>query len=305
MKKLEQVQSEIVEAVSRWEGRLQIIERQVLDGRRNGQARTIKQILGHLVDSASNNLHRIVHLQYQASPLEFPDYANLGANDQWIAIQRYQEEDWPTLVQLWKFCNLHLAHVIGHVGSGKLDNVWVSALGEQITLLAMIVDYPRHLRLHLKEIEELLAAGGAEACIAEASAMERVDHRQLRFYREKLEYEIDAWDLAELRRNDPSVVVLDTRSQQTYNREHIAGAISFPHRSIGFESTRDLDRTSLYVTYCDGIGCNASTKGAEKLAGLGFNVRELIGGLQWWKRDGYLTEGSEAASGSPSACGCG
>ena len=48
----------------------------------------------------------------------------------------------------------------------------------------------------------------------------------------------------------------------------------------------------LYVTYCDGIGCNASTKGALNMAKLGFRVKELMGGLDWWKRDGCKTEGS-------------
>ncbi len=46
------------------------------------------------------------------------------------------------------------------------------------------------------------------------------------------------------------------------------------------------------VTYCDGIGCNASTKGALTMARLDFRVKELIGGLEWWKRDGHPTEGA-------------
>ena len=50
-------------------------------GRRNSQDRTIKQILGHLVDSASNNMHRIVHFQYHDSPLHFPNYATNGNKD--------------------------------------------------------------------------------------------------------------------------------------------------------------------------------------------------------------------------------
>jgi rhodanese-related sulfurtransferase len=56
------------------------------------------------------------------------------------------------------------------------------------------------------------------------------------------------------------------------------------------ESTARIDRGSLVVTYCDGIGCNASTKGALKMAELGFRTRELIGGLEWWKRDGHPTQ---------------
>jgi len=45
---------------------------------------TIKETIGHLIDSASNNTYRIIHLQYQQSPLVFPDYANLGNNDRLI-----------------------------------------------------------------------------------------------------------------------------------------------------------------------------------------------------------------------------
>ncbi|MYE89111.1 rhodanese-like domain-containing protein, partial [Candidatus Poribacteria bacterium] len=45
-----------------------------------------------------------------------------------------------------------------------------------------------------------------------------------------------------------------------------------------------------YVTFCVGIGRNASTKGALNMARLGFRVKELMGGLDWWKRDGYPTE---------------
>ncbi|MFO7669648.1 MAG: hypothetical protein R6W31_08330 [Bacteroidales bacterium] len=109
-----------------------------------------------MVDSASNNTHRIVHLQYQESPVSFPDYANLGNNDRWIAIQNYQEEDWDVLVALWTATHRHIAHVITHVDQGKLDSVWVSALGVQVSLQDMIKDFPRHFKLHISEIEALI-----------------------------------------------------------------------------------------------------------------------------------------------------
>jgi rhodanese-related sulfurtransferase len=69
------------------------------------------------------------------------------------------------------------------------------------------------------------------------------------------------------------------------------------------ESTAHFDKSALYVAYCDGIGCNASTKGALALAKLGFNVKELIGGIEWWKRDGYPT--ATVQSGENTNCGCG
>jgi hypothetical protein len=109
-----------------------------------------------MVDSASNNTHRIVHLQYQPTPFVFPDYANFGNNDRWIAIQDYQTENWTNLIQLWKYTNLHIIHVINHVNEEKLDNQWISAKGETLSLKTMIIDYLRHVQLHLGEIEELL-----------------------------------------------------------------------------------------------------------------------------------------------------
>jgi rhodanese-related sulfurtransferase len=109
-------------------------------------------------------------------------------------------------------------------------------------------------------------------------------------FRDKLAFETDAWDLNEMLRNGENVVVIDARAETAFVQEHIPGAISLPHRTMNAVSTRDFDRSALYITYCDGIGCNASTKGALKLAELGFRVKELIGGLDWWKRDGYATE---------------
>jgi rhodanese-related sulfurtransferase len=109
-------------------------------------------------------------------------------------------------------------------------------------------------------------------------------------FRDKLAFETDAWDLNEMLRTGQHVVVIDARSRDSFAQEHIPGAVSLPHREMNAETTQSLDRDALYVTYCDGIGCNASTKGALKLAELGFRVKELIGGVDWWKRDGYATE---------------
>jgi hypothetical protein len=147
---------ELLQLTDEWEKRLISLSDDIFSLRRNKQNRTIKQILGHMVDSASNNTHRIIHLQYQASPLIFPDYANFGNNDRWIAIQDYQSENWLDLVNLWKYSNRHIAHVIAHVNPEKLGNEWISASGEQVPLHSMIIDYLRHFKLHLSEINELI-----------------------------------------------------------------------------------------------------------------------------------------------------
>lgn len=147
---------ELLKLVDEWEPKLLQLPDDIITKRRNSQNRTIKQIVGHMVDSASNNIHRIIHLQYQASPLTFPDYANLGNNDRWIAIQNYQDENWYDLVQLWKYSNIHIVHVINNVSMEKLDNVWISALNNTISLKEMIIDYLLHFKLHLSEIDNLI-----------------------------------------------------------------------------------------------------------------------------------------------------
>ena len=74
-----------------------------------------------------------------------------------------------------------------------------------------------------------------------------------------------------------STIVIDTRSAEAYEKEHIPMTISFPHITMSRLTTGHLDTSKTYVTYCDGIGCNASTKGALKLSKLGFMVKELQG----------------------------
>jgi len=147
---------EILSLIRDWEPRLTSLQNDTITHYRNSQNRTVKQILGHLIDSTSNNIHRIVHLQYQQSPLTFPNYATYGNNDRWIAIQNYQNEDWNNMIQLWKYSLIHFCHVINNTDKSKLDNEWIASPDKKITLKTMIVDFPEHLKLHLDEINELI-----------------------------------------------------------------------------------------------------------------------------------------------------
>ena len=105
---------------------------------------------------------------------------------------------------------------------------------------------------------------------------------------EKLRFHTDSWDLSvDLKAGCGDIVVIDARSPEAYAAGHIPGAVSLPHRDMTEVATAAFDRDRVYIVYCDGIGCNASTKGAYKLAQLGFRVKELLGGLDWWRRDGH------------------
>ena len=127
---------------------------------------------------------------------------------------------------------------------------------------------------------------------------------QIAHYENKLRFEIDASDVFEVLNKGEKVIIVDARKAFAFEKEHIPGSINIPHREMNEQTTKHLDRDALYVTYCDGIGCNASTKGALKLARLGFQVKELIGGIEWWKLDGYATEGAQASAGIAIQCAC-
>lgn len=127
---------------------------------------------------------------------------------------------------------------------------------------------------------------------------------QIKHYEDKLAYEMDPSDLFAALNNGEKIIALDARKPFGYEAEHIPGALNIPHREMNEQTTKHLDREVLYVTYCDGIGCNASTKGALNMARLGFKVKELMGGIEWWKFDGYETEGTKAATGLKVECAC-
>lgn len=126
------------------------------------------------------------------------------------------------------------------------------------------------------------------------------------FYKHKLAFEIDSADLHLLMRSDEikNVVIIDTRLIEAFEKEHIINAINLPNREVSNDTLNKLDKDKLYITYCSGIGCNGSTKGAIKLAEAGFKVKELIGGISCWIEEGYETEGIMQNRKTIINCGC-
>ena len=158
MNQFETANQTILQLLEEWEPRLLALPEEIISKRINSQNRSVRQILGHLVDSASNNTHRIIHLQYRENPMSFPNYATHGNNDRWISIQDFQHENWENLVNLWKYTNLHLVHVIRNIDQEKLENQWQSGDTELISLRQNIEGYLPHFELHLREIEDLLTS---------------------------------------------------------------------------------------------------------------------------------------------------
>lgn len=117
-----------------------------------------KEMLGHLIDSASNNHQRFVRAQSQ-DDLVFPGYEQ----DDWVRAQRYREADWPALVTLWWMYNTHLVRVMAAVPADvrfrahrrhNLDEIaWQPVpSGEPATLDDLMRDYGAHLRHHLAQL---------------------------------------------------------------------------------------------------------------------------------------------------------
>ncbi len=145
----------ILEYINSWENKLHSLPEDTISNRYNSQNRSIKQILGHLIDSAANNHQRMIRLQYNKN-LKFPDYQQ--DNDLWISLQDYQHADWNNTINLWKFYNLHMIQVINSVDKSKLQNTWNNFEGNSVTLEQMINGYLGHMQLHFNEIQELIDA---------------------------------------------------------------------------------------------------------------------------------------------------
>lgn len=107
-----------------------------------------KEVLGHLIDSASNNQHKFVRGIQAEGHVEMTGYAQ----NIWVAVQQYNMENWPDLVLLWESYNRHLAHVIRNVPTDKLDNTISISGSKPFTLRFIMADYVEHLKHHLKQI---------------------------------------------------------------------------------------------------------------------------------------------------------
>jgi DinB family protein len=106
-----------------------------------------KQVLGHLIDSASNNHQRFVRALLQPS-LDFPGYDQNGN----VRVQAIQEAEWSLLVSLWAAYNRYLAHLIAHMPASKLDTPIRVGAREPVTLAFLVSEYLTHLCHHLHQI---------------------------------------------------------------------------------------------------------------------------------------------------------
>ena len=112
-----------------------------------------------------------------------------------------------------------------------------------------------------------------------------------RHYAARLAYETDADDVATaIRDGAVDFVLVDARSRASFEASHLPGAISLPHKEIDATTAAALP-DGLVVAYCWGPGCNAATKACAKLASHGRQVKEMLGGFEYFVREGHPVEG--------------
>ncbi|MEW2619498.1 rhodanese-like domain-containing protein [Streptomyces sp. NPDC048106] len=146
--------------------------------------------------------------------------------------------------------------------------------------------------------------------VAPATPAEAAAH-----FRASLRFHADVADVAAALAagGDPGFVLLDSRSTEAWDQGHVPGAVHLPTALIPERAAELLDVSVPVVTYCWGPGCNGATRAALALAELGYQVKEMLGGFEYWVREGFAYEtwqGPERRDADPlvapaaGACGC-
>ena len=107
------------------------------------------------------------------------------------------------------------------------------------------------------------------------------------YFAAKLAYETDASDLYARQKAGDDVVVIDVRSDEAWAQGRIPEAVHLHYSEIATRAPAEIPAGAEVVVYCWSPGCNAGAKGALEFAKLGYTVRELIGGFEYWVREGY------------------
>ncbi|WP_343670402.1 GNAT family N-acetyltransferase [Chitinophaga sp.] len=144
------VAGELKALINEWELLLAAISDMQAAVRPKAGKWSIKEILGHLVDSAINNNVRIIRAQ-QISLLHIPGYDQ----EFWVKRQAWQFMNWQNLIKLWTIFNEHLVLTIRTIPTEALQHTVKVNENEPVTLNYLIVDYVKHMKHHLSQISEL------------------------------------------------------------------------------------------------------------------------------------------------------
>ena len=114
-----------------------------------------------------------------------------------------------------------------------------------------------------------------------------------RHYMHKLSVETDGSDVRhDMEHAVNDFLLVDVRSEAAYAECHIPGAVNLPAHAITDAAAAALPRDKVIVVYCWGPACNGAAKGAARLSALGFRIKEMLGGIEYWRKEGGPVEGS-------------
>ncbi|KHK99985.1 sulfurtransferase [Microbacterium mangrovi] len=114
--------------------------------------------------------------------------------------------------------------------------------------------------------------------------------RLIAHFAAKLEFETDASDVFAAQQAGERFVLIDSRGDAPWAQGRIVGARHLPTAQIAARAPEEIPLDVPVVTYCWGPGCNGSTRAALEFAKLGYQVKEMIGGFEYWAREGYPVE---------------
>lgn len=119
------------------------------------------------------------------------------------------------------------------------------------------------------------------------------------YFAAKLAYETDASDVHAALKAGDALVIVDVRSEEAWAQGRVSGAIHMHYSEIAARAPVEIPTGATVVVYCWSPGCNAGAKGSLEFAALGYDVREMIGGFEYWVREGYPVEDADGVHRRP------
>lgn len=106
----------------------------------------------------------------------------------------------------------------------------------------------------------------------------------------RLAFETDPSDVHADQEAGARFTLVDVRGDAPWAQGRVVGAIHLHHSQIAERATKEVPLDLPVVVYCWGPGCNGAHRGALNFALLGYRVKEMIGGFEYWAREGYPVE---------------
>lgn len=110
------------------------------------------------------------------------------------------------------------------------------------------------------------------------------------YFAARLAFETDPSDVYAAQKAGERFVLVDVRGDEAWSQGRLTGAVHLPYSQIAERAPQEIARDVPVVVYCWSPGCNAGQKGALAFAQLGYDVREMIGGYEYWVREGQPFE---------------